>query len=886
MANNLPTVTSQIPRDLQQFVQRVREALDGGGPEALVTARQLIAAGVVTSTTSGNLTASVATSSSIDSPSAPSNLTASGALSSIIVSWEGPFYRGHAYTEIWAHSVNSIGDAQIVGMTPGNNFAHQLGGSATRYYWVRNVNQNGDVSAFNATAGVSATTGTDAAYLLSLLAGEITSSELASSLSTKINLIDAADTVSGSVNERISNSASTLTESVSSLSSVVAQLTGTSAYVASTTYAANDLVTYNNNLYKAKQSTTGNLPTNTTFWDLVGNYSSISQVVVANTAAISTTNGNVSNNAAAILSEVSARTNSDSAFTQQLGAATSQIQNNSASVVSEQTTRANADSATAAQIEIATSRVQDNAASVIAEQTTRADADTAVASQLNGAISEVQSNSAAISSEIVTRATADSATAAQIVGVESTVNNNTAAIATEISTRADADSATAALNAGLSAVAGANTAALATESTVRADADASTAAQTTLVTSTVNDVRAAILTEASTRATNDSANASQVTTLQTTVGGNTTSIQTNATSINGLEAQYTVKIDNNGHVAGFGLASEQVNGIVSSDFMVSADRFSVVDPSVAAWVTVTKIDTVYSNSVAYRSIQGPQSFVASFTAGDKLKLFGHPDGHNGEFTVYSQFNLAGEYFVLVEFNYAKPLDTVTTVEATASNLRATKAGSAPFVISTGSTVINGTTVPAGTYINSAMIAEATITSAQIGSLTADRITSGLLNTVDFYGNTIAGATIYIGGAVTYAQDGSGNNIGIQSVTNPKIAMTSTGAAFDVNAFTIDNGGNLTTPFVVANNQVVIDTAAIGDGTITNAKIGSVIQSTNYSAGSAGWNINKNGSAEFNDGTFRGTLAVGPSSGSRLTISSTKIEVYEGNTLRVRIGNLS
>lgn len=42
----------------------------------------------------------------------------------------------------------------------------------------------------------------------------------------------------------------------------------------------------------------------------------------------------------------------------------------------------------------------------------------------------------------------------------------------------------------------------------------------------------------------------------------------------------------------------------------------------------------------------------------------------------------------------------------------------------------------------------------------------------------------------------------------------------------------------------IGTAHIVDGTITNAKIGNTIQSTNYSAGSAGWIINKNGTAEF------------------------------------------
>ena len=73
-----------------------------------------------------------------------------------------------------------------------------------------------------------------------------------------------------------------------------------------------------------------------------------------------------------------------------------------------------------------------------------------------------------------------------------------------------------------------------------------------------------------------------VSTLSTTVGTNTTSISTQATSINGLEAQYTVKIDNNGRVAGFGLASNSRTSEPVSEFVVIADKFSIVNPSSTA----------------------------------------------------------------------------------------------------------------------------------------------------------------------------------------------------------------------------------------------------------------------------------------------------------------
>lgn len=52
-------------------------------------------------------------------------------------------------------------------------------------------------------------------------------------------------------------------------------------------------------------------------------------------------------------------------------------------------------------------------------------------------------------------------------------------------------------------------------------------------------------------------------------------VQTHAQSINGLEAQYTVKVGVNGKVAGYGLATTPKNGTPESKFIVNADRFGV-----------------------------------------------------------------------------------------------------------------------------------------------------------------------------------------------------------------------------------------------------------------------------------------------------------------------
>jgi len=91
----------------------------------------------------------------------------------------------------------------------------------------------------------------------------------------------------------------------------------------------------------------------------------------------------------------------------------------------------------------------------------------------------------------------------------------------------------------------------------------------------VDEAFAAISTETTARATAIGAEATARQTLQTTVDGHTAAIETAAQSIDGLEAQYTVKVQADGYVAGYGLAVTANNGAPTSSFVVAADRFAI-----------------------------------------------------------------------------------------------------------------------------------------------------------------------------------------------------------------------------------------------------------------------------------------------------------------------
>lgn len=91
------------------------------------------------------------------------------------------------------------------------------------------------------------------------------------------------------------------------------------------------------------------------------------------------------------------------------------------------------------------------------------------------------------------------------------------------------------------------------------------------------------------------------------------------------------------------------------------------------------------------------------------------------------------------------------------------------------------------------------------------------------------------------------------------------------------GGSPSSPFVVQNGQTFISSLFVADGTITNAKIGSYISSTNFIAGQQGWILNKDGTLEIN--------GIVPGQG-RLVINSLNVSVYDANNvLRVRLGYL-
>ncbi|MDK1199743.1 DUF1983 domain-containing protein, partial [Cronobacter dublinensis] len=182
-------------------------------------------------------------------------------------------------------------------------------------------------------------------------------------------------------------------------------------------------------------------------------------------------------------------------------------------------------------------------------------------------------------------------------------------------------------------------------------------------------------------------------------------------------------------------------------------------------------------------------------------------------------------------------------------------------------------------VDKAMAEMSTQVQAQIGNVTAaleDKLTA----VVDASGAT-AIHTLKAGVRINGDYYSAGMSIAVLAQAGQPVV---TRVAFNADQFVLTNGSGASqfSPFAVVGGQVFMNSAFIQDGTITSAKIGAYIQSSNYVAGSAGWIINKAGDAEFNAVTVRGTIIA--TEGRFLMSGAGNSVVINGNGVTVNLAN--
>ena len=388
--------------------------------------------------------------STLPAPEAPV-LTVTGGLFAVNATWTfGDEREDIRATEIWFASTNNRANAvrltaEPFPVTEYNQVGMQPGSGG--YYWARVMDTRENYSTWypvGASSGLYAEASTDPSLLLDQLQAALGMDQLAAELATPISLIEAPDSTPGSVNSRIKNAQDALQSQIKNaqdalqsqiknaqdaLQSQINELSNTPLYDNATAYAADDIVQYDGGLYKATQATTGNLPTNTTYWTKIGDYTSLADIVADHTAKIDAIN-TVSSGSTSAVAQAVAGLQTD------ITAAEGTISTHSTQI-SDRYTKAQTDSAISSASSTLTAAYQ------AADTTT-----------LNSAKAY---SDAAINTEQTTRASADSALATRATNLETSVNSPTTGLATKASiayvdqAEADAVAASAASIAQVSA---------------------------------------------------------------------------------------------------------------------------------------------------------------------------------------------------------------------------------------------------------------------------------------------------------------------------------------------------------------------------------------------------------------------------------------------------
>lgn len=208
----IPKPPNDVSPGLRGWLTSVAEALEirlgrrGDPKDRAVTLRELIESGLAEDIKSapfdpnnfngGNTGIGPVTEVDSSVPPTPTSFSVAPAYSQVNLSWDYPNYGNHSFTEIYGHSSDTIGDAQLIGVTTGRVYIDPVGESFTRYYWIRHISTSGVIGPFNSGTGTPATTAANVDDLLAELNNSIPAVAFATGIEP-ISVVNSLPSTSG-----------------------------------------------------------------------------------------------------------------------------------------------------------------------------------------------------------------------------------------------------------------------------------------------------------------------------------------------------------------------------------------------------------------------------------------------------------------------------------------------------------------------------------------------------------------------------------------------------------------------------------------------------------------------------------------------------------------
>lgn len=667
----LPQVSPKVANELKPLVTAIKEIIETGEGvrgdplDRKITLRDLVDGGIVkikggiSPNNPGSLEPSPPPPN-LSVPPAPTGFNAIGGFDGRIdLTWNipGSLYSNHAYTNIYRAEEDNFANAILVGREAGAFYTDVVRDDVVPtpyYYWISFTSTGNIEGPLNSPSGTMAQA-LDIDYIVDLLDGKISESELANELLTPIQSIPSIQatlndhdiripTVEGIVAQHeidipdlqtrlgtaegaIVTAETDITNLQASVGSaetdIIANADATSALDARVTttendisaqagqitslqttlndltvtefdpsfaYSIGDLMRYSNVVYEviATQSQPNATPPNATYYDPRPDYESLADTVSANSAAVSSLDTRVT----AAEGTITSHTTDITLLQSDVSTAQGDISGNATAINSLDTRVTSAEGTiTAYGTDITTleSTVNDASTGVAANAAGVSALDTRVTSA-EGTITSLSSDVTALENTVNDPTTGVAANAAAANSLDTRVTATEGDISSQSTQLTN-------LNNSLTTAEGditANSQALTLLDSRVTTAEGTISTHTSQITQLQTDVsnldvdgNAAALQALDVRVTANeqdiTAVASDITNLEASVNGNTSALQTKAevsavqdleNDITVLSAQYTIKLDVKGRVAGIGLAN--VNG--ASEFIVASDAVYFIDP--------------------------------------------------------------------------------------------------------------------------------------------------------------------------------------------------------------------------------------------------------------------------------------------------------------------
>lgn len=295
--------------------------------------------------------------------------------------------------------------------------------------------------------------------------------------------------------------------------------------------------------------------------------------------------------------DMTARLNdTDEAVARVVQQITSEVAGNRADIVSESKTRASETEAIALNVEALTARVGTSEGDITELNRVAADSDSVLARSVFSVTGRMDTAEGAINALNTVSVTSDSVLARTVATVTGAVEDAEAAISEINRVAVDSDSAIARSVHGLSGRVGTAEGAINQLNTVDATSTSALVQAFRGVEGRVAGTEGEINDLYNVNIALKNALVQKILEIESTVGGKTVSITSLMESVDGIEGQWGVEIDNNGRVTGVSLVSDPSQ---RSNFIVLADAFKIVGPNmnVSPFVVRTTAETV--NGVTY-----------------------------------------------------------------------------------------------------------------------------------------------------------------------------------------------------------------------------------------------------------------------------------------------